>query len=110
MASSSSSLSVAVLAACNKFRDITIFSRSSGVTLLSSSPTFFSERFEISTESKTFYADTLLNHTIDACKCSAADKEDVCGIHLHEFLLGVFSAPFRGILATVPSMIFSSAC
>lgn len=43
-------------------------------------------------------------------KSAAAYKQDICRINVQEFLLRMFSPPCGGILATVPSIIFSNAC
>ena len=43
-------------------------------------------------------------------KRTAADEQDVGRVHLQEFLLRMLAPALRRHDATVPSMIFSSAC
>jgi hypothetical protein len=50
------------------------------------------------------------NDLLEAGEGAAADEQDVGGVDLQEFLLRMLAAALRRHEATVPSMIFSSAC
>ena len=55
-------------------------------------------------------AHTLLDDLVQADERPAHDEQDVRGVHADELLLRVLAAPLGGMLASVPSMILSSAC
>ena len=67
-------------------------------------------RLDLRAEADRLLADAPLDDLIEADEGAAADEQDVGRVDLQEILLRVLAATLRRDVATVPSMILSSAC
>ena len=95
----------------NKFRDQTKFDQVFGLK--------FGKKFtnfaviwiaDISTKTNTSTRMATGDQLVETGKGSATNEQNIGGINLQKFLLGVLAPPCGGTDATVPSIIFSKAC